>query len=68
MGGVSFSSQLAGSLAAAAYAFAIGGVVYFIINKTIGFRLSEQQEMVGADLAIHSIDAYPEESVQVGQG
>ena len=68
MGGVSFVSQLAGSLTAAAYAFVIGGVVYFIIDKTVGFRLTEEQEMRGADLAIHSIDAYPEESVHVGQG
>jgi len=68
MGGVSFMSQLAGSVLAAAFALTCGFLVYFAIHRTIGFRLSEEQEMRGADLAIHNIEAYPEEGVHVGQG
>jgi len=68
MGGVSFLSQLAGSLTAACFALACGGIVYYTIDKTVGFRLSEDEEMRGADLSIHSIEAYPEEGVHVGRG
>jgi len=66
MGGVSFVSQLSGSVLAAAYALACGALVYIVIKKTVGFRLSEEQEMRGPDISIHSIDAYPEENVRVG--
>ena len=63
-GGVTFLSQLAGSLLAAAYALVAGWLVYGLIVKTIGFRRSEEAEHRGADLAIHQIDAYPEEGVR----
>ena len=68
MGGVSMFSQLGGSLLAVAVALTGGTIVYYVINKTIGMRLTEEEEMRGADLAIHNIDAYPEGSVHVGQG
>lgn len=67
MGGVNFVSQLMGSLMAVAVALTGGFIVYFIINKTVGFRLTEEQEMQGPDLAIHKIDAYPEGTVHIGQ-
>jgi len=60
LGGVSFTVQLIGSLATAAYAFGIGLVVYGALKVTIGIRLSEQEEFEGADLSIHKIGAYPE--------
>ncbi len=64
MGGVSFVSQLAGSLSAIVFALASGFIVYGILNKTIGIRLSEDEEFAGADLSIHSIGAYPEDHVR----
>lgn len=64
MGGVTFISQLIGSLAAAVFALACGSLVYGILSKTVGIRLSKEEEFVGADLTIHSIDAYPEEQVK----
>jgi Amt family ammonium transporter len=64
MGGVSFASQLAGSLSAILFALASGFIVYGILNKTIGIRLSEEEEFAGADLSIHSIGAYPEDHVR----
>ena len=64
IGGVSFLSQLAGSLLAVFYAAVTGLVVYGIINKTVGFRLEEEQEFVGSDLTVHQINAYPEENLR----
>ncbi|MBI5189753.1 MAG: ammonium transporter [Nitrospirae bacterium] len=68
IGGVSFLAQLVGSLMAAGLALAGSFVVYSALNKVVGIRLTEEQEMRGADLSIHSIDAYPEEGVHVGRG
>ncbi|MBI1920170.1 MAG: ammonium transporter [Geobacter sp.] len=64
MGGVSFLSQLMGSLSAVAFALVSGFVVYGILSKTVGIRLDEEQEFAGPDLAIHSINAYPEEHLR----
>jgi Amt family ammonium transporter len=64
LGGVSFFAQLTGSLLAVVYALVTGTIVYGLIRMTIGFRLSEEDEFKGADLAIHNIHAYPEEQVK----
>jgi Amt family ammonium transporter len=64
MGGVTFVSQLMGSLTAAVFALACGFLVYGILSKTVGIRLTKEEEFAGADLTIHSIDAYPEEQVK----
>ncbi len=61
IGGVSFFAQLTGSLLAVVYALVTGTIVYGLIRMTIGFRLSEDDEFKGPDLAIHNIHAYPEE-------
>jgi Amt family ammonium transporter len=64
MGGVTFVSQLLGSLSAIAFALVSGFVVYGILSKTVGIRLSDEEEFAGADLSIHSIGAYPEEHIR----
>ncbi len=64
MGGVTFVSQLLGSLSAIAFALVSGFVVYGILSKTVGIRLSDEEEFAGADLSIPSIGAYPEEHVR----
>ena len=64
LGGVSFLSQLAGSLIAVAYALVTGFVVYKLIDKVCGFRLDQEQEFAGADLSVHQINAYPEDTVR----
>jgi Amt family ammonium transporter len=64
MGGVSFVSQLLGSLAAVAFALVNGFLVYGILSRTVGIRLSEEEEFAGADLSIHHIGAYPEDHVR----
>ena len=63
LGGVSFMSQLAGSLFAIVYALVTGFLVYGIIIKVFGFRLGDNEEFRGSDLSIHNIGSYPEDSV-----
>src|SRR5215813_2001965 len=48
MGGVSFLSQLIGSIAISAYAFGAGYVVYSLTSRTMGIRLSDEQQRRGA--------------------
>lgn len=55
MGGVSLTSQLIGTGLGVTFAFVGGYIIYFIIDKTIGVRLSQEDEFNGADLSIHKI-------------
>jgi len=55
MGGVSFMSQLLGTLMGVVIALAGGFIVYGIIKATMGIRLSQEEEHRGADLSIHKI-------------
>ncbi|WJG10699.1 ammonium transporter [Aliiglaciecola sp. LCG003] len=55
LGGVSLTAQVIGTLAGIAVALIGGGIVYGLIHKISGLRLSEEDEFVGADLAIHKI-------------
>ncbi len=63
MGGVSFWSQVAGTLAGVAWALLSGLVVYGLLKVTIGIRLDAEAEFQGADLAIHKISSTPEREV-----
>ena len=54
-------SQLVGSVTGVAIGGVFGFVIYGILKKTMGIRLSEEEEFIGADLAIHKVSAYPEE-------
>ena len=60
LGGVSVMSQIVGSLVGIAYAVAAGAVVYGILRATVGLRMSDDDQRIGADLAIHKIGANPE--------
>jgi Amt family ammonium transporter len=64
LGGVSFVSQLLGSLSAIVFALASGFLVYGILSRTVGIRLTDEQEYAGADLSIHNIGAYPEDHIR----
>ena len=64
LGGVTLASQFMGSAAAIVFALVNGFLVYGILSKTVGIRLDPEAEMLGADLAIHNIGAYPEESIR----
>ncbi|TVO64776.1 ammonium transporter [Denitromonas ohlonensis] len=60
MGGVSFMSQLVGTLAGVVFAFVGGYVVYAAIKAVSGLRLDAEEEYEGADLTIHKISATPD--------
>ncbi len=60
LGGVSFMSQLIGTLMGIAVAVAGGLIVYGGIKALVGIRLDQEEEFIGADLSIHKISATPE--------
>jgi Amt family ammonium transporter len=64
IGGVSFVSQLGGSVLAVIFALVSSVVVYGTLKKTVGIRLEQEEEYAGADLSIHKIGAYPEDSIR----
>lgn len=67
LGGVTFASQLVGSLMGAGFGFLAGTVVYWLADKLFGFRLTPDEERQGADIAIHKIGANPEDDVRMGR-
>lgn len=52
--------QTYGSLAYIVWAAVASFIVLFILKKTIGLRVSEQEEVDGLDLHEHGVEAYPE--------
>lgn len=60
LGGVSFAAQLIGTVTGIGIAIVGGLVVYGVLSQTLGIRLSEEQELDGADLSLHRIKANPE--------
>ena len=66
MGGVTFASQLIGTLVGVVIALVAGFVVYGALKASTGIRLSEEQEFQGADLAIHKISSTPDEDLRGG--
>jgi Amt family ammonium transporter len=60
IGGVSFTSQLLGTLAGVTTALVAGFVVYGLLKAAIGIRLDPEEEFEGADLSIHKTTATPE--------
>jgi Amt family ammonium transporter len=59
MGGVSFMSQLTGTVLGVVIALVGGFAVYGLLKAVVGIRLSEEEEFNGADLSIHNISANP---------
>ena len=55
MGGVSFVSQLIGTLTGVVIAVIGGLLVYGLLKKLVGIRLDAESEFDGADLSIHKI-------------
>ena len=50
--------QLVGVLVAFAWAFGIGLVLFTVIKKTIGIRVSKDEELRGLDVGEHGMEAY----------
>ena len=49
-----------------AFAFAASFLVLWIVKKAIGFRVTEEQEIIGLDLSEHGNYGYPEQMKKVG--
>ncbi len=62
-GGVTFMAQFVGTATGVMIAVIGGFVVYGIVKSTLGIRLSEEDEYMGADLAIHQVSSNPEEDM-----
>jgi Amt family ammonium transporter len=48
-----FVANLTGALAALVYAFGVSLVLAYIVDKTIGLRVTEEEEYVGLDISQH---------------
>ena len=57
MGGISFFSQLLGTLIGVVIAVVGALLIYGVMRQTVGLRLTQEEEHNGADLAIHKISA-----------
>ena len=57
MGGISFASQLIGTLLGVVIAVIGALLIYGVMRQIVGLRLTQEEEHNGADLAIHKISA-----------
>ncbi len=63
LGGVHLGAQFIGTALGVTVALVGGFIVYALLKKTLGLRLSPEEEFNGADLSIHKIGATPEREV-----
>ncbi|MEI8326217.1 MAG: ammonium transporter [Betaproteobacteria bacterium] len=63
IGAVSFWAQLLGTAMGVFWALAAGFAVYGVLKLTVGLRLSQEEEVEGADLTVHKIGATPDREV-----
>ena len=59
LGEVSLVSQIIGTTLGVIISFAGGLIVYGLLKKSIGLRLSREEQQNGADLTIHKISSTP---------
>ena len=55
-----FLAQLIGVLCYAAICVVSSFIIFFVLKKTIGIRVSEKEELEGLDMHEHGMDAYPD--------
>jgi len=60
--------QVVGALAVMAFSFILTYVIGFAIQKTIGFRVTEEDEVTGIDSVVHAETAYDFASLGGGGG
>ena len=59
-GGGDLGVQVIGILSVGAFAFTVSGLLWFVLEKTLGVRVSSAVEEMGQDVAELGIEAYPE--------
>ena len=52
--------ELLGILAVGAFVFVSSSIVWFILKKTVGIRVSAEEEIAGLDIGEHGNHAYPD--------
>jgi Amt family ammonium transporter len=57
-GGAQLLSQAIGAFSVMIYSFVLAFVIGFIIEKTIGFRVKNEDEIAGVDLVVHGEEGY----------
>lgn len=57
---VPFTAQLTGVVATGVFVMVMSSIVWFALKYTIGVRPTEEQEMLGMDIAEVGVEAYPE--------
>ncbi len=63
IGGVTLGAQIVGTLMGVAWALIGGFVVYGVLKKVMGLRMTAEEEHDGADLSIHKIGSTPDREV-----
>jgi Amt family ammonium transporter len=53
-------AQFIGVVSVGAFVVIFTGILWFILDKTMGLRVSEEEEIGGLDLGEHSMEAYPD--------
>lgn len=56
----SLVTQVIGVVTVFVYAFGVGMIMFKMIDKVMGLRVTEKEESVGLDIAEHGYSAYPE--------
>ena len=56
--GCSFITQMIGFVAVAAYTLILAFILFFVLKKTIGLRVTEKEEIDGLDMHEHGCSAY----------
>ena len=57
LGGVTFMSQLIGTISGVIVALVGGFIIYGLVHKALNIRLTQEEEFQGADLSIHKINS-----------
>jgi Amt family ammonium transporter len=55
-----FLVQLMGLVSIFLWVFVTSFIVWFVIKKTVGIRVSEEEEYEGVDISECGLEAYPE--------
>lgn len=53
-------AQLKGVAAVGGFTFIVSFVIWFLIKKTFGLRVSKREEIIGLDVGEHGMKAYPD--------
>ena len=59
-GGANFVSQLIGVLVIGVFVFGLSWIVWMVIDKILGARVSREVEEIGQDVGELGMEAYPE--------